>query len=102
MSILCLQALRNPSTIQWNLSMLQEWQLHGSCGDVSVLLSSTQMGSVCSSPTLVAKGRGLEFKPQLCIPGLCYPCNQSSELKQKLKQGSLSPVQSKNFLLSLA
>uniref|UniRef100_A0A8C0U7J9 Uroplakin 3B n=1 Tax=Cyanistes caeruleus TaxID=156563 RepID=A0A8C0U7J9_CYACU len=44
------------------------------------------MGSVCSSPTLLATGRGLEFKPQLCVPGSCYPSNQSSELKRKLKQ----------------
>lgn len=67
-----------------------------------LLLSSAAMGSVCSSPTLLAKGRGLEFKPQLCIPGSCCPSNQSREFKRKLKQGSLSPVESKNFLLSLA
>lgn len=80
--------------------MLQEWQLLGSCSDVSVLLNSPQMGSVCSSPTLVAKGRGLELKPQLCSLRSCHPSSQSSQ--NELKQGSLSPVQSKNFLLSLA
>lgn len=81
--------------------MLQEWQLLGNCSDVSVAkLYTNGLCLLLSHPG--CKRRVLELKPLLYIPGSCSPSNQSGELKQKLKQGSLSPVQSKNFLLSLA
>lgn len=75
----------NPQT-PGEVRMLQEWELLGSSRYVSVLLSSTAMGCVCSSPALVAKRRGFEFKPRLSIPGSCSPSNQNRELMQKLSR----------------
>lgn len=66
--------------------MLQEWELLGSSRYVFVLLSPAETRCLCSSPTLLAKGRGFEFKPQLSIPGSSSPSNQNSELKQKLSR----------------